>query len=139
MEDEIKSALEWVVARGADFADIRVEMNRTAVIDLRDGTFREMSFGIDEGFGVRVLRNGAWGFASSNDLSRLKETVEEALRISNALSQKRRRAESTSAGGQQEKQRESGDEGEEERRRGSVACACGSRERAFLLEASQGF
>ena len=32
MEDEIKSALEWVVARGADFADIRVEMNRTAVI-----------------------------------------------------------------------------------------------------------
>ncbi|MCW7074957.1 MAG: TldD/PmbA family protein [Candidatus Methanospirare jalkutatii] len=118
MEDEIKSALEWVVARGADFADIRVEMNRTAVIDLRDGTFREMSFGIDEGFGVRVLRNGAWGFASSNDLSRLKETVEEALRISNALSQKRRRAESTSARGQQEKQREIGDEGEEERERG---------------------
>ena len=64
MEDEIKSVLEWVIARGADFADIRVEMNRTAVIDLRDGTFREMSFGIDEGFGVRVLRNSAWGFAS---------------------------------------------------------------------------
>ena len=75
MEDEIKSALEWVVARGADFADIRVEMNRTAVIDLRDGTFREMSFGIDEGFGVRVLRNGAWGFASSNDLSASKKLL----------------------------------------------------------------
>ena len=81
--DEMRKAL--TVLSDVDFADIRFEASCTSVIDFRDGTFREISFGMDMGFSVRVLREGVWGFATSNDISRLKDCVRDALSICNAL------------------------------------------------------
>jgi TldD protein len=58
------------------------------VIDLRDDVFREMSYGIDQGMGVRVLYKDSWGFSSSNDLTQpaIKDVFEDALNIGRALS-----------------------------------------------------
>jgi TldD protein len=90
MEEEIKKAIDFVVSKnaGVRYADIRIEMGSATVIELRDDVLREMSYGIDQGVGVRVCYKNSWGFSSSNDiaLARLKDTFEDALNIGRALS-----------------------------------------------------
>lgn len=90
MREEISRAIDFVVSMGARYADIRMEKSYATVIEVQDGVFREMSYGIDHGVGVRVLYGNSWGFASSNESSksglRLRETFEDALRIARALS-----------------------------------------------------
>lgn len=88
MEDEIKKAIDFIVSKNARYADIRVEKGYATAIELRDDVFREMSYGIDQGMGVRVLYKNSWGFSSSNDVSNfmLKNTFEDALNIGRALS-----------------------------------------------------
>jgi TldD protein len=88
MEEEIKRAIDFVLSNHAKYADIRLERGYATVIDLRDGVFREMSYGIDQGMGVRVLYKNSWGFTSSNDLATPAPRIafEDALNIGRALS-----------------------------------------------------
>ncbi|MFZ2070567.1 MAG: TldD/PmbA family protein [Halobacteriota archaeon] len=86
MEAEIRKAIDFVVSKDARYADVRIEQGYATVIELRDGIFREMSYGIAHGLGVRVLYNNSWGFSSSNDLSNLKDVFADALKIGRALS-----------------------------------------------------
>ena len=95
MEEEIKKAIDFVVSKNARYADIRLEKCYATVIDLRDDVLREMSYGIDQGMGVRVLYNNSWGFSSSNDITKpeLKDTFEDAFKIGKALSESSKNAE----------------------------------------------
>ncbi|MGB2842571.1 MAG: TldD/PmbA family protein [Halobacteriota archaeon] len=88
MEEELKKAIDFVVSKNAKYADVRLEKGHATAIELRDDVLREMSYGIDQGVGVRVLYKNSWGFSSSNDVSKpnLKDTFEDALNISRALS-----------------------------------------------------
>jgi TldD protein len=69
-------ALDLAQSRGAQYADIRVINTRTEKISVKDGIVDALNFSESIGFGVRVLSNGAWGFASSREL-----TSEEIDRI----------------------------------------------------------
>jgi len=62
-------ALDLARTRGAQYADIRVVHNRTETLAIRDGVPESLNFTETIGFGVRVLAGGAWGFASSSDLT----------------------------------------------------------------------
>ncbi len=62
-------ALDQARSRGAQYADARVVNNRTESISVKDGIVEERSSSETEGMGVRVLVNGAWGFASSCNLT----------------------------------------------------------------------
>jgi TldD protein len=61
---------------GAEHADVRVERTRSQHLRLRDGRPEGSSDGEDLGFAVRVVADGAWGYAASIDL-----TVDEAVRV----------------------------------------------------------
>ena len=54
---------------GASHVDIRVERTRTGNLDLRDAKLESQYNETNFGIGVRVIVNGAWGFASSPDVS----------------------------------------------------------------------
>lgn len=62
-------ALEQARKRGASYADVRVETVEENRLSIMDKELRGLVSGIETGFGLRVLVGGAWGFASSNDLS----------------------------------------------------------------------
>jgi TldD protein len=100
MEDEIKKALDFVQTNHAKYADIRLEKGYATTVELRDGVFREMSYGIDQGMGVRVLYKNSWGFASSNDLAHgtLQATFEDALTIAKALAESSKKADAVTMG-----------------------------------------
>src|SRR5688572_21707810 len=54
---------------GASYADIRISRNRTQSVSTRERQITGFQDGETFGFGVRVLANGAWGFAASRELA----------------------------------------------------------------------
>ncbi|MGZ6345181.1 MAG: TldD/PmbA family protein [Candidatus Limnocylindrales bacterium] len=76
MHDLSQRALDTAVQRGAAFADVRLVRRAEEAIAVKSGRVEAVSLGESEGFGVRVLVDGAWGFAASNRL-----TAEEADRV----------------------------------------------------------
>jgi len=65
----MSKALDLAKVRGAQYADIRVVENKTETLAVKNGVVEILDFADNIGFGVRVLADGAWGFASSRDLS----------------------------------------------------------------------
>lgn len=68
MRDITRRALDTATQQGASFADIRVIRRRDERITVKSGRVEAVSIGESEGFGVRVLADDAWGFASSSRL-----------------------------------------------------------------------
>lgn len=83
MKQLAEKALDMLKSRGVDYGDVRVEDIKTETIYFRNVRVDTSSFNCSEGFGVRALVNGSWGFASSSGLSRenLENTVDRAVAI----------------------------------------------------------
>lgn len=76
LRDLLELALRRAKAAGAGYCDVRRIAHETEGISARNGHVESISRSESSGFGVRVLKGGAWGFASSNDF-----TEEEAARV----------------------------------------------------------
>ena len=63
------AALSAATEYGASHADVRIERTRTGFLALRDAKPETQSDESNLGMGLRVIVNGAWGFASSPDIS----------------------------------------------------------------------
>jgi TldD protein len=62
-------AVDAAKAAGATYADCRVSRNQTQNVSTRDRRVQGVVDNETSGFGVRVLVDGAWGFAASRDVS----------------------------------------------------------------------
>ena len=63
------AAISAAKTAGASHVDVRIERTRTGYLSLRDAKPETQSDETNFGIGVRVIVNGAWGFASSPDVS----------------------------------------------------------------------
>ena len=70
MQDVASWALNTASLRGATHADARVVDDRTASLSTKNGKVGSASVSESLGIGIRVIADGAWGFAASDDLSR---------------------------------------------------------------------
>src|SRR3954454_4035794 len=87
VRDEIADvALARAVALGASYADIRINRYRRESIATRERTVQNVSRSTSRGFGLRVLVNGAWGFAATNQLepAAARRAADEAVAIARA-------------------------------------------------------
>jgi TldD protein len=86
LKEIMSRALELARLRGAQYADIRVVNNRTESMSVKDGVVEALNYDESFGFGVRVLADGAWGFASSLALEdrEVDQVTERALEIARA-------------------------------------------------------
>lgn len=86
MKEFTARALDRAQSLGATYADIRVVRTEREGIQIKNGIVEALSLGEEQGFGVRVLADGAWGFASSSilDNDTLDRIVEQAVRIARA-------------------------------------------------------
>jgi TldD protein len=62
-------AVDAALGSGASYADARVVMRRAQMVATKNGQVEEISDLDSEGIGVRVLVEGAWGFACDRRLS----------------------------------------------------------------------
>jgi len=58
-------ALNLAQVQGASYADVRVVNRRTQNINVKNGVVEGLADNESQGFGIRVVVDGAWGFASS--------------------------------------------------------------------------
>jgi TldD protein len=63
------AAISTGASGGASHVDIRIERTRTGYLQLRDAKPETQADDTTAGIGVRVIVNGAWGFASSPEIS----------------------------------------------------------------------
>src|SRR5512143_4087330 len=86
MKELTDRALDTATVLGAGYADIRVVRRRDESIAIKTGRVEGVASGESEGFGVRVLVDGAWGFASSHvmTVAEADRVAGEAVRIARA-------------------------------------------------------
>jgi TldD protein len=63
MRDLCEAAVDAAVGAGAGYADARIVVRRAQLVATKNGQVEEISDLESEGIGVRVLVDGAWGFA----------------------------------------------------------------------------
>jgi TldD protein len=69
VRDLCAAAVAAATAAGADYADARVVLKREQLVAAKNGRVDRMTDAESEGIGVRVLVNGAWGFACDRRLT----------------------------------------------------------------------
>ncbi|MFQ5695372.1 MAG: PmbA/TldA family metallopeptidase, partial [Terriglobia bacterium] len=86
MKDWAGWALDTAGARGASYADVRVIDTRHRALSTKNGKVGTLSESESLGLGIRVIAEGAWGFASTDQLTRAKieETAARAVSIARA-------------------------------------------------------
>ena len=79
-------ALNIATQRGASFVDARIVDERTRGLATKNGKLSHASDAESLGIGVRVIADGAWGFAASDDLSQtaVEATAARAFAIAKA-------------------------------------------------------
>ena len=78
MEDFIALSLKKAESNNVDFAEFRFFKSEIEQIAVRNGQIETLKRGKDLGYGIRVLKNGAWGFASTANVER--STIDEIVR-----------------------------------------------------------
>ena len=90
--DLARRAIDAALAAGASYADIRLVRQEGESVTVKNGAVEALASSVDEGVGIRVIADGAWGFActASRDRRELEETARQAVRIARASAQARR-------------------------------------------------
>ena len=86
MRDLTERALDTATQLGASYADVRIVRRLDESISIKTGRVEGVASGESNGFGIRVLVDGAWGFASSHDLepAEIDRVAAAAVRIAKA-------------------------------------------------------
>jgi TldD protein len=93
MEQVAERALQVATQRGASYADVRTVRRLEERISVRTGQVGGVARHETEGLGVRVLVDGAWGFASSSvmTVAEAERVAADAVRIGRASARAQRR------------------------------------------------
>ncbi|MBA7513829.1 Metalloprotease TldD [subsurface metagenome] len=85
MKEILKNILDWLELK-VSYADLRFVQTEKENIEVENGILSSYHVSTDRGVGIRVLADGAWGFAASNNLDKasLRETAAKALDIARA-------------------------------------------------------
>jgi len=86
MKELASLALDTASHSGATYADVRVIDERSRALATKNGKIGAASDASSQGFNVRVIVDGAWGFASSSGLGRnsVEATAKRAVEIAKA-------------------------------------------------------
>src|SRR5262250_3621673 len=86
MWDLCTNALETAKLRGASYGDVRAMHLRQRDLTTKNGQVGTLAQSESIGIGIRVLASGAWGFASTDKLTRegIAECAAKAVSIAKA-------------------------------------------------------
>jgi TldD protein len=93
MEELLEAALDAATAAGASYADVRSVETTSEALSVRGEVVEALERSDSVGFGVRVLVDGAWGFAASyeSDRSAATAAAANAVEIARATASARTR------------------------------------------------
>ncbi|MEM2994433.1 MAG: TldD/PmbA family protein [Candidatus Bathyarchaeia archaeon] len=90
LKDILTKVIDVAVKFGAEYAEARAQKLFKTMLTLKDGRVEASKHGIENGVALRVLVNGAWGFASVGafDVKVLVDAVSDACRMARVASSK---------------------------------------------------
>lgn len=93
MKDLQSRVLNVAQTRGASYADVRVVNRTNQYVIVKNGKVEALEQNESQGFGVRVIVEGAWGFASSSSVewADVERVVNQAIAIAKASALTKRR------------------------------------------------
>lgn len=74
-------------SRGASYVEARYQSRLTTEVNFVNGELERVRVVENTGCGIRVLVDGCWGFSSTNDMSLLKESLDNAISAARVLAQ----------------------------------------------------
>ncbi|MDI6806222.1 MAG: TldD/PmbA family protein [Candidatus Aenigmarchaeota archaeon] len=86
MKELAYKAIDVAIANKARYADIRLVLEQEEEIKTRNGIVEKSFYGEKEGFGIRLLYDNGWGFASSSLVAseEIERKAKEAIEIAKA-------------------------------------------------------
>ncbi len=84
-QDFADGLVQFALQNGAQYCDVRAETVETSSFLLENGQIEHFLYKVEDGLGVRVLVDGAWGFYSLSNpksLDELKDGVANAIKSS---------------------------------------------------------
>lgn len=86
MHNLVCKALALARVKGATFAEVRVVNRRSEILKVKNGVPEVNTSNNSYGWGIRVIADGAWGFASSSRLEKqeIERITDRALQIARA-------------------------------------------------------
>jgi len=86
MQEITEAFLNVAEKRRVDYADIRIIADAHEGITVRDGKVENLEQSSSDGFGIRVVHKGRWGFAASREVSAAEAVMvaEQAVQIAEA-------------------------------------------------------
>ena len=92
-EDISKKAIRYAQNQGSEYSDVRAERISYNAFLIENGEVEQVTSQEDQGIGIRVLVNGAWGFfsiSSLNDLDKLESGILDAIKTAKHYSEKKK-------------------------------------------------
>jgi TldD protein len=90
--EKVLETIAYLAAKGASCADIRFVRSESETIRVKDLSVDSIARETSQGFGIRVLADGAWGFSATSTISSaaLRKAALRALQVAraSALSQR---------------------------------------------------
>ena len=92
MKEFTERVLQKARDLGASYADVRIVRGASEAVNVKNGKVDALASATDYGFGVRVIVDGAWGFASSFTVTsdEGERVATEAVRIARASARLKR-------------------------------------------------
>jgi TldD protein len=86
LKDVLYPVLDKLKDLDASYAEIRTQENSNTFLTVRDGQVEVVSLSTEKGAAIRVLARGAWGFSTTNSLTRsdLEKAAKSALKMAKA-------------------------------------------------------
>jgi len=93
LRDLLEELVKFGVEKGANFIDVRMQISYGSLYVVRDGIAETIRDTLSQGAGVRVLVDGAWGFATSNSLDKdtLRNAIKDAISMARGSANLRKR------------------------------------------------
>ena len=80
--------IKFALDGGASYCDVRSEQSKRQAIVVENGLQEQSSLQFISGIGIRVLFDGAWGFFSTTDKTKLEEGVTYAIKAAKTTHKK---------------------------------------------------
>ena len=86
MKDFARNVLNMLKLKKVDYGDVRISTTRSQTLRVKNEKTETATFDENNGFGIRVIVGGAWGFASSSKCSKreAENVVKDAITIARA-------------------------------------------------------
>ncbi|HYE80448.1 MAG TPA: TldD/PmbA family protein, partial [bacterium] len=86
IEPYLGEGLDYLRQQGVDYGDLRQMVTTRQTLQIKNREVESFDESVDAGFGVRVLVDGAWGFAASatRDADSARRAVDQAIQVARA-------------------------------------------------------